>query len=110
MKKTYPLIVEGKNADRVLEAVKHDIRKYFKRCRAAKLPADVDFWDFDCLVGADAASAVAAHPSSVVTQVDVVAKEGHASVFVAIEAKHGMRSYVPRENADNGPGEPQDNE
>ena len=109
MKKTYPLNVEGKNADRVLEAVKHDIRKYFKRCRAAKLPAYVDFWDFDCLVGTDAASAVAAHPSSVVTQVDVVAKAGHASVYVAIEAKHGMRSYVPRENADSAPHEPQDN-
>jgi hypothetical protein len=97
MKKTYPLIVEGKNADRVLEAVKHDIRKYFKRCRAAKLPKDVDFWDFDCAVGADAANTTAVHPSSVVTQVDVVAKEGHASVYVVVEAKHGMRSFVQRE-------------
>jgi Family of unknown function (DUF6172) len=101
MKKTYPLIVEGKNADRVLEAVKHDIRKYFKRCRAAKLPADVDFWDFDCLVGADAANTTAVHPSSVVTEVDVVAKAGHASVYVVVEAKHGMRSYVPREPSAN---------
>jgi Family of unknown function (DUF6172) len=97
MKKTYPLIVEGKNADRVLEAVKHDIRKYFKRCRAAQLPKDVDFWDFDCAVGADATNTTAVHPSSVVTQVDVVAKEGHASVYVVVEAKHGMRSFVQRE-------------
>jgi hypothetical protein len=31
MKKNFPLHVEGKNPDRVLDAVKHDIRKYFKR-------------------------------------------------------------------------------
>jgi Family of unknown function (DUF6172) len=97
MKKTYPLIVEGKNADRVLEALKFDIRKYFKRCRAAELPQNVDFWDFDCSVGADATSAAVVHPSNVITQIDVLAKEGHASIYVMIEAKHGLRSYVQRD-------------
>jgi hypothetical protein len=29
MKKNFPLQIEGKNPDRVLEAVKHEIRKYF---------------------------------------------------------------------------------
>ena len=31
MKKTFPLKAEGKNADRLLEATKHEIRKYIKR-------------------------------------------------------------------------------
>lgn len=97
MKKTYPLIVEGKNADRLLDALKHDIRKYFKRCRAIELPPEVDYWDFDCVVGADAASAVAVHPSNVLTQVDVLAKDGLANVYVMVEAKHGVRSFVQRE-------------
>ena len=50
MKKTYPLTAEGKHPDRVLEAVKHDIRKYFKRERSRPVPAGADFWDFDCKV------------------------------------------------------------
>jgi hypothetical protein len=45
MKKTYPLTAEGKHPDRVLEAVKHDIRKYFKRERGRPVPAGADFWD-----------------------------------------------------------------
>ncbi len=102
MKKTYPLIVEGKNADRLLDALKHDIRKYLKRCRAIELPPEVDYWDFDCAVGADAASAAVVHPSKVLAQVDLLAKEGLASVFVVVEAKHGVRSFVQREQqADN---------
>ena len=48
MKKNYPFIAEGKNTDRLLEAAKHDIRKYVKRCRRADLPEGVDYWDFDC--------------------------------------------------------------
>jgi hypothetical protein len=37
MRKNYPLTIEGKNRDRVLEAVKHDIRKYLKRERRRPL-------------------------------------------------------------------------
>jgi hypothetical protein len=33
MKKTYPLNTEGKNRDRLLDAIKHDIRKYVARQR-----------------------------------------------------------------------------
>ncbi len=96
MKKTYPLTAEGKHPDRVLDAVKHDIRKYLKRCRAAKLPEGVDFWNFDCKVGADAASAVSVHSAEVTKPVDAVAQAGHTSVYVAIEATHGHRVYSER--------------
>ena len=66
MKKIFPLQVEGKHPDRVLEAVKHDIRKYFKRERGRPVPAGADFWDFDCKVGAsaDSAQVVRVGPSS----------------------------------------------
>jgi hypothetical protein len=96
MKKTYPLTAEGKNSDRVLDAVKHDIRKYVKRCRAAKLPAGVDFWDFDCKVGADKDCAESVHVAEVTKPVDALAQVGHTSVYVEIEAKHGHRVYSQR--------------
>jgi hypothetical protein len=95
MKKTYPLLIEGKHPERVLEATKHDIRKYVKRCRKISLPAGVDFWDFDCKVGADKDSAASVHLAELIAQLDVVAKAGHASAYVEVEAKNGLRVYVP---------------
>ena len=91
MKKNYPLQAEGKHPDRVLEAVKHDIRKYFKRERNRALPKGVDFWDFDCKVGLTADTAEVVRVSGVVEAVDTAAKTGAAAVYVEILSKHGVR-------------------
>lgn len=95
MKKNFPLQIEGKNPDRVLEAVKHEIRKYFKRERNRALPKEVDFWDFDCKVGLSAESAEVVKVSVVVESLDALAKEGAASVYVEILSKHGIRVIRP---------------
>ncbi len=95
MKKNFPLIIEGKNPDRVLEAVKHEIRKYFKRERNRVLPKEVDFWDFDCKVGLTAETAEAVKVSAVIEGLDALAKEGAASVYVEILSKHGIRVIRP---------------
>jgi len=91
MKKNYPLQADGKHPDRILEAVKHDIRKYFKRERGRALPKGVDFWDFDCKVGLSADSAEVVRVGAVIEAVDAVAKTGATSVYVEILSKHGMR-------------------
>jgi Family of unknown function (DUF6172) len=104
MKKVYALQIEGKNPERVLEATKHDIRKYVKRCRKVSLPEGVDFWDFDCKVGPDKDSATSVHLAELIAQLDVVAKAGHASAYVEVEAKNGLRVYVP--GAAKPPGAP----
>ena len=95
MKKNFALHIEGKNTDRVLEAVKHEIRKYFKRERNRVLPKEVDFWDFDCKVGLTAETAKVVKVSAVVEGVDALAKEGAASVYVEILSKHGTRVIRP---------------
>jgi hypothetical protein len=95
MKKKFPLLIEGKNPDRVLEAVKHEIRKYFKRERNRVLPKGVDFWDFDCKVGLTAETAEAVKVSAVIEGLDALAKEGAASVYVEILSKHGIRVIRP---------------
>jgi len=91
MKKNFPLHVEGKNPDRVLDAVKHDIRKYFKRERGRDVPKGVDFWDFDCKVGLNADTAEVVRVGAVIEAVDAAAKSGAASVYVEILSKQGMR-------------------
>lgn len=91
MRKTYPLIIEGKNPDRVLDAVKHDIRKYVKRQRRVALPVGVDFWDFDCKFGLSADTAAPVHFGNLIEQVDAAAKEGALAVYVELLAKSGHR-------------------
>ena len=95
MKKNFPLQIDGKNPDRVLEAVKHDIRKYFKRERNRALPKEVDFWDFDCKVGLTAETAEGVKVSAVIETVGALAAEGAASVYVEILSKHGVRVINP---------------
>lgn len=93
MKKTYPLQVEGKHPDRVLDAVKNDIRKYFKRERSRALPTGVRFWDFDCQVGVSPETARPLKPGQVVEAVGMLAQDGASSVFVQILCKPGV--WVP---------------
>ena len=95
MKKTYPLTAERKQPERVLEAVKHDIRKYFKRERSRPVPAGADFWDFDCKVGASADSAETVRVGAVIEAVDAQARAGATSVYVEILSKHGVRVPAP---------------
>ena len=95
MKKTYALNIEGKNRDRLLDASKHDIRKYIKRERSRALPAGVDFWDFDCKLGADQAAATELHPGSLMASVDALVTSGVDSFYVEVVTKHGQRTARP---------------
>ena len=91
MRKTFPLHVEGRNRDRVLDAVKHEIRKYIKRERRRELPAGADFWDFDCRFGVTKADAVEVHLSALTGLINALAAEGGAQFYVEILAKTGQR-------------------
>jgi hypothetical protein len=95
MKKTFPLAIEGKNRDRVLEAVKHEVRKYVRRERRRALPEGVDFWDFDCRFGPTEAEAVVVHFATLTERMDAVATAGGNQFFVEILASHGRRQQRP---------------
>lgn len=101
MRKTFQLQVEGKHPDRLLEAIKHEIRKYIKRERRRVLPEGSDFWDFDCKFGAAEESAEVVHLSAITGLIDGVVKEGGTQFYVEVVAKPGKRK--PR-----APGEPAD--
>ena len=109
MKKTYPLSAEGKHPDRVLEAIKHDIRKYFRRERSRPVPAGADFWDFDCKVGNSADTAQVVRVGAVIEAVDTAAKSGAAAVYVEILSKHGVRVPAPVKSEASTPVEADEN-
>ena len=95
MRKTYALNIEGKNRDRLIDASKHDIRKYVKRERARALPAGVDFWDFDCRFGTSEGTATVVHFAALMASIDTVAKEDVAQFYVEVITKQGHRMARP---------------
>jgi hypothetical protein len=99
VRKTFQLRPEGKNPDRVLDAVKHEIRKYLKRERRHALPAGADYWDFDCRFGLAAETAEVVPLAELIGRVDGVAKAAGAQVYVEILARPGQRSARPLEAA-----------
>lgn len=104
MKKTFKLNIEGKNRDRVLDAIKHDIRKYVKRQRRVPLPEGADFWDFDCRFGSGEDTAVMVHFATIMGLVDVAAKDGADAFYLEMLAKTGHRSARPRPMDETGNG------
>lgn len=92
MKKTYKLSVEGKNRDRLLDAAKHDIRKYVKRERAKPLPEGVDFLDFDCKVGASDSTATDVHFATLMGAIDALVKDGADEFYAEVASKAGHRA------------------
>jgi hypothetical protein len=95
MRKTFPLRAEGRHPDRVLEAVKHEIRKYIKRERRRELPEGADFWDFDCRFGADKDSAVVIAPADINAQLDALAKTGAEQCHVELLVKPAVWQRRP---------------
>ena len=91
MKKTFLLNIEGKNRDRVIEATKHEIRKYVKRERNKPLPEGVDYWDFDCRFGSTPQDAAESHFANHTALIDALASEGGAAFYLELLAKPGHR-------------------
>lgn len=106
MRKTFSLNIDGRNRDRTVEAVKHEIRKYVRRERRRELPEGVDYWDFECAFGTDNASARPVHLAQITGLIDGAARDGWDSFHVAIHAKHGHRKAGPGRS----PGEPAAND
>lgn len=97
MKKTFKLHVEGKNSDRLLEAIKHEVRKYVKREKRKTLPQGANYWAFDCKFGATEAVAASVHLGEITKQMDVVSKAGGESFYVEILSRPAVRT--PRERS-----------
>jgi len=97
MKKTFPFHVTGNDDQRVIEAIKNDVRKYVKRERRKTLPEGVDFWDFNCKVGRDEETPANKLLPEVSGAIDEAAKAGSTAVYIEILATPGHR--IPRTTA-----------
>ena len=92
MKKIYKLTHPKIRVDRLVEAVKHDVKKYIKRERNKKLPEGVDFWDFDCKYGATAEDSQEIHLSEINKYIDQAEAQQLESFYLEIMVKPGRRT------------------
>ena len=92
MKKTYQLNIEGKNRDRLLDAARHDIRKYQQRELRRTPPEGFDMWAFDCRFGADEALAEKAEVGELSALITAHTSGGADGFYVELLAKPALRS------------------
>lgn len=95
MKKTFALTHEKLNLVRLVESIKHDVKKYIRRERNKKLPAGADYWDFDCKFGATEAEAQDVHLSQINKSIDEAEKAELPSFYLEILAKPAARMKNP---------------
>ena len=95
MKKTFQLQAEGRHRDRVVDAVKHEIRKYIRRERRRELPPGADYWDFDCRFGAAPEAADVVHLATLTALIDAVVTAQGQQFYLEILARPAQRQVRP---------------
>jgi len=86
MRKTFSLHAPGKADARVLDAIKHEVRKYVKRERRKTLPDGFMEWSFACKIGLSPALAEHVTLKDISQALDRVALGDAAEVYVEIIA------------------------
>ncbi len=97
MKKTFKLTHPKIKVPRLVDAIKHEVKRYIKRERNKTLPEDVDFWDFDCKFGDDETSGKVIHLSEINKYISEAEENQQESFYLEILAKPGHRSQKPAE-------------
>ena len=95
MKKTFNLTHPKIKVPRLVDAIKHQVKKYIKRERQKTLPENVDFWDFDCRYGADEKTCKVIHLSELNKYISQAESEELESFYLEVLPKPGHRTKKP---------------
>jgi len=91
MKKTFKLTHPKIKLPRLVESIKHEVKKYLKRERNKTLPEGVDYWDFDCKYGVTEKQAEVIHLSEINKYIDNAEQQTLSSFYLEVVAKPGIR-------------------
>lgn len=103
MKKIFILADPKLPLPRRVDAIKHEIKKYFKRERNKTLPAGMNYWAFDCRFGVSAEAATEVFPSDINKRIDEVVAQELPEFYVEILAracKHAPRTGLVSDEYD----------
>ena len=97
MKKTIALTHPKLQPARLVDSIKHDIKKYLNRERRKTLPEGMDYWTFDCRFGASEEAAEAIYTSEINKHIDAAVAQELPAFYVEILAR--ACNYAPRSSA-----------
>lgn len=87
MKKTIALTHVKLKPARLVDSIKHDIKKYLNRERNKPLPEGMDYWTFDCRFGASEDVAEVIYTSEINKRIDAAVEQGLAEFYIEIISK-----------------------
>ncbi len=87
MKKTFSLTHPKIKTARLVDSIKHDIRKYLGRERRKALPEGTDYWTFDCQFGASIDTAEDIYTSEINQYIDGAVAQGLTEIYIVILAR-----------------------
>ncbi len=87
MKKTIALTHVKLKPARLVDSIKHDIKKYLNRERNKPLPEGMDYWTFDCRFGASENVAEVIYASEINKRIDAAVEQGLAEFYIEIISK-----------------------
>ena len=91
MKKVFELTAPNRAPARQVDFVKHEISKYLARERRKTPKEGADYWDFDCRLGKDVASAVEIPVAQINKGIDQIVISNAAQFYIEILAKPGFK-------------------
>jgi hypothetical protein len=87
MKKTFKLDHPKIKVPRLVDSIKHDIKKFLKKERKKPLPSGAKYWVFDCKLGESEETAIKVILSSLTKNIDELVKNNVMTIYVEITAK-----------------------
>ncbi len=87
MKKTFKLEHPKIKVPRIVDSIKHDIKKTLKKERSNKLPAGTKFWSFDCKLGQSEETAKVVPQLELMSSIDDLVLNKAKTIYVEITAK-----------------------
>lgn len=87
MKKTFNLVHPKIKAPRIVDSIKHDIKKFLKKEREQSLPSGMKYLTFDCKVGQTEESAGAVPLDELTNTIDDLVVNKAKSIYVELAAK-----------------------
>lgn len=87
MKKTFNLENPKIKVPRVVDSVKHHIKKFLKKERKKPIPPGVNYWGFDCKFGQSEELAIDVPLSSLTKNIDELVANNIMTIYVEITPK-----------------------
>ena len=87
MKKTFKLDHPKIKVPRIVDSIKHEIKKTLKKEREIKLPAGTKYLSFDCKLGQSEETATEVPLLSLTKSIDELVENKATTIYVEITAK-----------------------